>query len=107
MPLKIIKKQKVLLFQQNSKGESKIRGLLKYGGNLFELETLSINAALPEILDDTRAYLPQDFNADIVIDFLEHPDLSHDLAIICANKEIPVIASGKKLRIPGVFTPPS
>jgi len=38
---------------------------------------------------------------------LKHPDLSHDLAVRCRDKNIPVVASGKKLRIKGTLTPPT
>jgi len=100
-------KQRILLFQQKNSGESKIQGILLYGDDLFDLETMSINSSLPDILDDTSTYIPQDLQADIVLDFLTHPDLSYDLGVICAASDIPVVASGKKLRIKNVFTPPT
>ena len=99
------RKQKILVFQQNGSGESKIQGILQYGDGLFELNIISINDSLPVFVDDTIQYLPEDFQADMVLDFLIHPDLSHDLAGICRDKEIPVVASGKKLRIKGAITP--
>jgi len=100
-------KQKILVFQQNGSGESKIKGIREYGQEMFELETVSIDGPLPDILDDTDAYLVDDFSADMVLDFLKHPDLSHDLAVICSRKGIPVVASGKKLKVEGMITPPT
>ena len=99
--------QRILVFQQNGSGEGKIRGIRKYGKDIFLIETISIDASLPPIIDDTSDYLPKDIPADLVLDFLKHPDLSHDLALFCAEREIPIVASGKKLRGQRVFAPPT
>jgi hypothetical protein len=100
-------RQRVLVFQQNGSGEAKIAGLRKYGGDLFEIEVCNIDGLLPPLLDNTGEYLPQDFSCDLVLDFLRHNDLSIDLAAICAKKEIPIIASGKKIIRKGLHTPPT
>jgi hypothetical protein len=97
--------QKILVFQQNGSGESKIAGVRKYGGNRIVLEIISIDDTLLPLVEDTSAYLPREIKADLVLDFLKHPDLSHDLADLCRNQVIPLIASGKKLNIRGVHTP--
>ncbi len=97
--------QNLLVFQQNNSGESKIKGVRQYGEGLFHIEVISIDTPLPTIIDDSQIYLPEDFSADLVLDFLKHPDLSHDLARICREKKIPIIASGKKLRNKWAFTP--
>ena len=99
--------QRILVFQQNGSGESKIRGIKKYGKDIFVIETISIDESLPPIIDNTSDYLPEDIPADLVLDFLKHPDLSHDLAVLCAEREIPIVASGKKLRGQRVFAPPT
>jgi hypothetical protein len=99
--------QRILVFQQNNSGESKIRGIRKYGKDIFIIETFSIDESLPPILDNTSEYLPKDIQADLVLDFLKHPDLSHDLAAACAKRKIPVVASGKKLKGQRVFVPPT
>lgn len=99
--------QKILVFQQNGRGESKIHGITKYGENLFNLQIISIDKPLPPVIDDSIEYLPHDINADLVLDYLIHPDLSHDLGVMCINKKIPVIATGKKMHIKGVITPPT
>ena len=100
-------REKILVFQQNGSGESKIQGIRKYGKDLFIIETVSIDMTLPPILDDTRDYLPSNIQADLILDFLKHPDLSHDLAIACHARNIPIVASGKKLRVKGALTPPT
>lgn len=99
--------QNILVFQQNGKGESKIEGIEKYGEGLFALKIVSIDVPLPPVIDNAEEYLPDDIQADLVLDFLKHPDLSYDLARLCSKKNIPVVASGKKFRIRGVLTPPT
>ena len=98
---------KILVFQQNNSGEKKIAGIRRYGGNRYDLEIIAIDDTLPPVLDDARDYLPVKFEADLVLDFLTHPDLSYDLAQICSEKGIPVIASGKKHHVRHVITPPT
>jgi hypothetical protein len=97
--------QKLLIFQQNGRAENKIRGIRAYGEGFFELEVVSLDSPIPSVLDDTSEYLPSDFRADLVLDYLKHPDLSHDLAVMCKERDIPMIASGRKLRVEGAFTP--
>jgi len=98
---------KILVFQQNQSGESKIAGIRKFGGNQFEITTFSIDAELPPFIDDAREFLPQHIDADLVLDFLKHPDLSFDLARLCDSQQIPVVASGKKHTGSCVITPPT
>ncbi len=101
------KRQKILVFQQNGSGEKKIEGIRQYGNNRFALEIISIDDSLPTIIDDTKEYIPRDIQADLVLDYLKHPDLSYDLAMVCRDRKIPVVASGKKLRVKGALTPPT
>ena len=101
------RRQCILVFQQSGSGENKIAGLRKYGGKSLALESVSIDQSLPTVIDNTAAYLPENFQADLVLDFLKHPDLSHDLALICTGRNIPIIASGKKTTVKGAHTPPT
>ena len=105
--LKPASPQRILVLQQNGSGEGKIEGIRKYGKDIFAIETISIDESLPPIIDNSSDYLPDDIQADLVLDFLKHPDLSHDLAALCAEREIPLVASGKKLRGQRVFAPPT
>jgi hypothetical protein len=99
--------QKILVFQQNGSGESKIAGVRKYSGNRIVLEVFSIDDPLPPIIEDTSQYLPPNIKADLVLDFMKHPDLSYDLANLCCKQRIPLVASGKKHEIKGVHAPPT
>ena len=65
-----------------------------HGTGLKISRRYNIQENLPEIVDDPERYIPDDFNADLVLDFLKHPDLSSYLALVCNRKSIPVIASG-------------
>lgn len=99
--------QKIVVFQQNGSGQSKIEGIRRFGGRSFLLEVISIDTAVPPIVDDPEEYLPESFQGDLVLDFLRHPDLSYELAKRCVARGIPVIASGKKLEIREALTPPT
>ena len=102
-----VKIQRILVFQQNGSGEKKIEGIRQYGDGLFEIDIVSINVSLPPIIDDAGELIPQDIRTDLVLDYLKHPDLSFDLSMACQSKKIPVVASGKKLRVKGTLTPPT
>ena len=102
-----VKTQRILVFQQNGSGEKKIEGIRRYGDGLFEIDIVSINVSLPPIIDDAGEFIPQDIRTDLVLDYLKHPDLSFDLSMVCQSKKIPVVASGKKLRVKGTLTPPT
>jgi hypothetical protein len=98
--------QKILVFQQNGSGLKKVAGIEKYGKGLCRIKVFDIDQSLPLILDETSMYLPDTIHADLVLDFLKHPDLSYDLAGLCLKKNIPVVASGKKEKRDGVLMPP-
>ena len=100
-------RQRIIVFQQHGSGENKIHGVRKYGGDLFLLDTFSIDSALPSIINDSSDYLPEKMNADLVLDYLKHPDLSIDLAHQCELENVPVIASGKKTEGKWGFNPPT
>jgi hypothetical protein len=99
--------QRILVMQQRKRGESKIIGIKKYGGGKFEIKVVSISNDLPPVIDDTSEYLPEEIEADLVLDYLCHPDLSHDLALKCRDMKIPVIASGKRISEKSAITPPT
>jgi hypothetical protein len=97
--------QKITVFQQKGRGRSKIKGIERLGDNMFDLSIISIEDSLPSLLDDTSQYLPKEINSDLVLDFLVHPDLSHDLAILCQAVDIPIIASGRRIDVGRAITP--
>jgi thymidylate synthase len=97
--------QHILVFQQGNSGEAKIAGIRRYGGDRFRLECIAIDQPLPAVLDDTGNLLPEVIRADLVLDYLRHPDLSEDLAALCAQASIPMIAPGRQIRY--AVTPPT
>lgn len=99
--------QRVVVFQQNGSGERKIVGVREYGADIIALEIISIDEPLPLVLDDARAYLPETIEADLVLDYLRHQDLSHDLVLMCVEQGIPVVSSGKKRVGKRVMAPPT
>lgn len=98
--------QRLLVFQQNDSGERKVAGIRRYGGNRFDVQVETLDSDLPPVLDDTEGFFPAQLEADLVLDFMHHPDLSHDLALRCMHRQLPLIASGKHLTVKGVLTPP-
>jgi hypothetical protein len=98
--------ERILVLQQDACGESKIRGIREHGGDEFEVRTYSVASPLPPIIDDAAPYLPRDIDADVVLDYLKHPDLSLELAELCRDLDVPVVASGTKLDTDWPHTPP-
>ncbi|MBE0586390.1 MAG: hypothetical protein IH612_21825 [Desulfofustis sp.] len=100
-------RQRITVFQQDGSGERKIAGVRRYGADIISLRVVSIDEALPPIIDDSDAYLPRVIDADLVLDFLKHYDLSTDLARRCAAEKIPIVVSGKKSLDSWAVTPPT
>lgn len=99
--------QKILVFQQNGSGKNKIEGINTFGDTHFIVETFDIDEPLPPVIDDTSDYLPETIDADLVLDFLKHRDLSDDLSMICHKLDIPIIASGRKITTGEAVCPPT
>jgi len=99
--------QRIVVFQQGNSGEPKIRGILRHGKGITISQVITLSPSLPPIIDDPEQYLPGEIDADLVLDFMNHPDLSIALAEMCKRKRIPVVASGKKIRVDGTVTPPT
>ncbi len=99
-------KQQILVLEQDGRGRKKIQGIARHGCGRFEMTVNEIRSDLPDVIDDGRIYLPERLTAHLVLDYLRHPDLSYDLAQMCLRQGIPVVASAKKTRIEGTFTPP-
>jgi hypothetical protein len=87
---------KLIVFEEQGSGEKKIQGIAQHGHNLEITGRFNIEESLPELVDDPENYINEDFEGDLVLDFLKHPDLSARLAEVCRKKKIPIIASGKK-----------
>jgi thymidylate synthase len=100
--------QRLLVFQQKGSAEKKIKGIRDHGDGRFEIEVVSLDLMLPVVIDEAEEYLDlAPLEADLVLDFLKHPDLSQEVALHFSRKGIPVVASGKKWRMEHVFSPPT
>lgn len=90
------KSQHIWFYTQNRTALGKIKALEQDSSGEIQLKIISIDDPLPLVIDDTDPYLPEPLGADLVLDHLQHPDLSHALAERCEHLGIPVVASGKK-----------
>ncbi|MCK5069781.1 MAG: hypothetical protein KAR01_04545 [Desulfocapsa sp.] len=86
----------IIVFQEHGSGEHKIEGVLNYGSGLTVSKVISIDCALPDFIEDPEDIIEDDFTADLVLNFLKHPDLIHYLISLCEEKNIPVVSAGKK-----------
>lgn len=96
----------ILVFEQHGSGQKKVQGIKAHGGEQFSIQTVDISKELPEVVDNPEDYLPRKIEADLVLDYLRHPDLSHELARRCRNQGIPLVASGRKHEDGWSQTPP-
>lgn len=99
-------KQRITVFQQKGSGKHKIEGITRFGGPEMELTIVDMDMDLPLVLDDTSDFLPRTIEADLVLDYLVHRDLSEDLAVLCARLDIPMIAPGRKILSGSAHCPP-
>lgn len=88
--------EKIVVFQQNGSGKTKIKGIQRYGRGLAIHKTFDITSDLPLVIDEPEKYVTDNFTGDLVLGFLTHPDLLDQLALICQSKKVPLIASGQK-----------
>ncbi len=99
--------QKIVVVQQNGAGERKANGIKRFGKDRFDVKVIDVQTDLPAIIDNGFKYLPDRIDADLVLDFLKHPDLSEDLTALCGKQKIPVISSGKKITRANAICPPT
>jgi hypothetical protein len=97
--------QRILVFEQNGSGARKVAGIRQYGDGRYAIRTIELPAVLPPVIDDADEFLPARLDADLVLDYVAHPDLSHDLAVRCTEQNVPYIGSGKKHLVEGVLMP--
>jgi len=99
------KPQRILVFQQKGSGLNKISGIMKFGQGRFVVQTYDIDEPLPGLIEHGKDYLPETIEADLVLDYLKHLDLSNDLWLLCEKLNIPVVASNKKTTGGWAITP--
>lgn len=97
--------QRIWVYLQSETQLGKVKAIEQYSPEEIELKIISIDEALPPVIDDGDPYLPDPLGADLVLDHLNHPDLSHYLAEKCRRLDIPVVASGKKPPLEDALTP--
>jgi hypothetical protein len=99
--------QRIVVFQQRGSGDVKIAGVREHGRGLSIAAVVDIDDELPLVLDDPGPLLPDQLAADLVLDFLRHPDLRHELALRCRDWGIPVVSSGTSMPVDGLVSPPT
>lgn len=92
----------LIVFQQTGSAETKVKGIVRYGHDIKIKETISIDESFGEIIENPEDYIPSNFEGDLVLNFLKHPDLSDYLVTMCVDRQIPVVTTGKQGR---GFTP--
>ena len=92
----------IVVFQERGSGEHKVEGVQTYGDGITIQRTISIDKFLPDFIEDPEELIADDFTADLVLNFLKHPDLVDYLIRVCEKKGIAVVSAGKK---GGGFTP--
>ncbi len=91
--------QTILVIQQDKKAVPKVEWIKHYSKGVIKVNVVDITSNIPSLIDDSRKYLPKIIEADLVLDYLSHPDLSDDLTMLCVKKGIPVISPGNKALI--------
>lgn len=86
----------IIVFQQQNSGELKVEGVERYGRGLVITKTVSIDRYLPDFIEDPEDFINDDFTADLVLNFLKHPDLVDYLMRLCEKKGIELVSAGKK-----------
>ena len=86
----------IVVFEYRGSGQKKIEGIRRYGHNIGITATFNITEPLPDFIDEPEKFISTDFEADLVLCFIKHPDLCQYLAAVCQQKKIPMIASGTK-----------
>lgn len=93
---------KIIVFEQKKSAELKIAGVREHGRDVEFVDIVSIDQFLPDFIDEPEEFISDDFDCDLVLNYLKHPDLSHCLVEICEKKGIPVVTPAGK---GGGFTP--
>ncbi len=86
----------IIVFQQPGSGSLKVKGIREFGHDLIISKVFELAGSLPDFIDDPKEYFPEDFSCDLVLSFLQQPDLLDYLASLCSQKQIPLVASGRK-----------
>jgi hypothetical protein len=94
---------RLVVFEEAGSGKYRVAGIEVYGRNITIERVYDIPSGLSGIIDEPEEFIPDDFEGDLILNFLRHPDLSEYLVKICKTMGLPVIASGQ--HIPGAICP--
>ncbi|MBN2497665.1 MAG: hypothetical protein JXR96_23935 [Deltaproteobacteria bacterium] len=97
--------QRIVVFEQGQAGR-RLDFIRARGRGVEIARVVSLARALPAVIDRPTAWLPSDWQAELAISYLQHPDLAEELARLCAERGVPLVASGMRLAGPGAFCPP-
>ncbi len=86
----------IVVFQEHNSGESKIEGVQRYGSGITIRDIVTIDQCLPDFIEDPEDYFDENFSADLVLNYLKHPDLVDYLIRLCEQKNMVVVSPGKK-----------
>ncbi len=91
----------IAIFQRGNFAENITKGI-KLNSD-FNVLVFSVPEKLPQIIDEPEKYLKTDFNADLILDYLYHPNLTDHLIEIAKNKGVQIIVPKRKVK--GAITP--
>jgi len=86
----------IIVFQQHNSGEMKIEGVRQYGAGITITKTVNVDDFLPDFIENPEDFIDNDFSADLVLNFLKHPDLVDHLMRLCEKKGVELVSPGKK-----------
>ena len=86
----------IIVFQQQNSGELKVEGVQRYGVDITITKTINVDKYLPDFIEEPENFIDDDFSADLVLNFLKHPDLVDHLMKLCEKKGIEIVSAGKK-----------
>ncbi len=84
----------IVVFQEKKSAEAKIAGVRRYGKGIVLQKVVSIDAQLSDFIDDPEDYISDLWNADLVLNYLKHPDLVDHLIMLCREQGVVVISPG-------------
>ena len=87
---------KIMVFEYRGSGQEKIKGINEFGHDIEIIKVVNLEVPLPNFIDEPEEYIADIVQCDLVLCFIKHLDLVYHLGKLCAEKNIPLIASGTK-----------
>ncbi|OQX19685.1 MAG: hypothetical protein BWK76_03750 [Desulfobulbaceae bacterium A2] len=86
---------RIVVYEQRGSARQKIAGVERYGQGIVIGRIVSLDVSLPDFIEEPAEYLADDIDADLVLNYLRHPDLSQYLVELCSRRGVAVLAPGK------------